>query len=175
MPDTRENCWSFFINRVRTLLKVRSFTPIGFYTAVIKLYMIHAFVIIPNVISLPGDIVFLSCGRYAASARAQVPISCQLYCDWLVPRLAARSVALRLQTIHSWSGMFTGTNNIYFSEFPFSFSSRKLSYLNIVNNGWFLVIFSLNDYQVLILVIPLKLNLKCVVKNLRFLIKYCAQ
>lgn len=80
--DSRDNCWSFFIERIRRQLKVRRITHLMWSSVYPYKYHIYFF-------CLPGCLVFLPSWIYLAYTGTEIPSSGKLYCYRLVSLLAS--------------------------------------------------------------------------------------
>lgn len=97
MLDTRENCWNFFIDRIRRQLKVF----ILLYAK--KVHCLPHFIYYLSIdarLVTTGGPVLLTGGFHSAHTCAKVSGSGELHSHRLVPSLAPACVAVRQQNLH---------------------------------------------------------------------------
>lgn len=97
--DTRDNCWKFFIERVRRQLKVGIVSVLSQVRHGVKLTASSR---------CPGGALLLPRGLGPPRARAQVPVHHQLHRHQLVPRVAAGGAHVRVQALLGGTAALTG-------------------------------------------------------------------
>lgn len=98
MEDSRENCWKFFIDRVRRQLKVSFENRLILWLTICKLRFV--FILLKKINlrfkiwHISGGSMFFTCWFNTPGQRSKVSGCSQLYTNRLVSRVARRSSAI---------------------------------------------------------------------------------
>lgn len=132
--DSRDNCWSFFIERIRRQLKVLKNILNLILSCVWHHRQLHSS-------SPPGRLVFLSSRVHVADTCAEVSSSGELYSHRLVPLLASARPAVCQHHFHrkdTWTGGdSTIISDLYSIYLTYQLPALLFRGLRIETCGWY--------------------------------------